>query len=213
MPVQGKASAAREDLRQALLSWDALDEKKERDFRGMTFEAARSRLMTANSHINEASATLLLQRGLRPLSTAEQQASPSLASTGPGQSAADQPQQFVFSRDLSIRQVSAIRLSFEQTQTFMQHVTCPVLVVLADDGVKYQIEQSKKHLEVLRQRSRLFQYHRIPGSHHVHMNEPEQPRRLWLAFLQRVLAAPQPSATSKATGDRADAPARAHSKI
>ncbi|EGD81810.1 alpha/beta hydrolase [Salpingoeca rosetta] len=200
VPVQGQSSAAREDLRQAIQSWEALDAKKAQDGRGLTLEDALQKLLTANTHVTEASARLLLDRGLRPVdpdtATTSSRSSRSSTSTSSADRRKGQDEReprYQFSRDLAIRQVSATRLNFEQTQAFMKGVRCPTCVILAEDGVKYQLEATRQHLIAMSRSAAYFERHTVPGSHHVHMNEPERVRPLWLSFLAKALAHPAPA--------------------
>eukprot|EP00043_Microstomoeca_roanoka_P002373 m.37955 g.37955 ORF g.37955 m.37955 type:complete len:359 (-) comp11443_c0_seq1:34-1110(-) len=172
VPLQSDDAAVCDSLRQSILSWEALELKKQATSL-VTFDEAVEKLMQANLHLDMASAKLLLERGLVPADPSE--ADPSAA-----------PTRYHFARDLSLRQGSALRLNFEQVEAFMRGVKCPVCFVLAEDGVKYQMDSSRKHIQTLAQHSPMFQMHRVAGGHHVHMTHADTIRPLWLDFLQEA---------------------------
>eukprot|EP01147_Barroeca_monosierra_P003850 gene3850-8385_t len=212
VPVQSQDATICDSLRQSILSWEVL-EKKKQEPTSFTFSDALNRLLRANAHLTEASARLLLERGLKQVqdTDAEEDHIKAMDTIEPvdslspinildtsnrknaeiavSVSSQSSPEQkFAFSRDLAVRQYSAIRLNFNQVQAFMKQIRCPVCFVMAEDGIKYQIEHTRKHLVVLSRHCSHFERHLVEGGHHVHINAPERVRPIWLHFLHKVIA-------------------------
>ena len=53
-----------------------------------------------------------------------------------------------------------------------EHITCPHLVIEAEDGAKFSPELWDKVMEVYKQNSN-FKHVLVPGPHHVHLDDPE----------------------------------------
>lgn len=74
---------------------------------------------------------------------------------------------FVFAYDPRVRWPSRARLTEEQVRAFLRDVACPVLLVVASDGLKFGWEE---RLVCLRDVRRLTTE---GGGHHLHLDHPE----------------------------------------
>eukprot|EP00054_Salpingoeca_dolichothecata_P000906 m.17891 g.17891 ORF g.17891 m.17891 type:complete len:336 (+) comp11519_c0_seq1:160-1167(+) len=120
--------------------------------RGLSKVEARDKLLKANSHLNAKSAEQLLVRGSREINN-----------TG----------LLEFTRDLQLLSNTPLRLCEEQVNSFLRQLACEMTVILADGGLKYQDRLMERQLDICKGAARSFKLLRVPGSHHVHMNEPE----------------------------------------
>lgn len=80
----------------------------------------------------------------------------------------------------------------------VSHVTCPVLVVRADDGLCQQPDDLYEPvLAAYRRSARVFRYERVAGAHHVHLTHPERVAPSVTHFLTHDAVAAQGKAASK----------------
>ncbi|XP_040410768.1 serine hydrolase-like protein 2 [Cygnus olor] len=120
-------------------------------------EAALQRLLEANRHLTAEGGAILLQRG-----------------------ATETPAGLVYNRDMRVRTQSRESLTTEQCVKLLQKIQDRVLIILAQDGLLVPRKlESKNHFVIalreafertLREHIQLVE---VPGSHFVHMNEPE----------------------------------------
>ncbi|XP_035399823.1 serine hydrolase-like protein 2 [Cygnus atratus] len=120
-------------------------------------EAALQRLLEANRHLTAEGGAILLQRG-----------------------ATETPAGLVYNRDMRVRTQSRESLTMEQCVKLLQKIQDRVLIILAQDGLLVPRKlESKNHFVIalreafertLREHIQLVE---VPGSHFVHMNEPE----------------------------------------
>uniref|UniRef100_A0A8B9BJZ0 Serine hydrolase like 2 n=1 Tax=Anser brachyrhynchus TaxID=132585 RepID=A0A8B9BJZ0_9AVES len=120
-------------------------------------EAALQRLLEANRHLTAEGGAILLQRG-----------------------ATETPAGLVYNRDMRVRRQSRESLTVEQCVKLLQKIQDRVLIVLAQDGllVPHKLESKNHFVIALREAfERTLKEHiqlvEVPGSHFVHMNEPE----------------------------------------
>jgi pimeloyl-ACP methyl ester carboxylesterase len=71
--------------------------------------------------------------------------------------------------DPRLRFASRIRLTESQVLAFLRAISCPTLVVRADAGYPFITHQGQARLRAIRD-VELFE---LPGSHHVHLEDPE----------------------------------------
>ena len=72
--------------------------------------------------------------------------------------------------DNRLRTSSPVRLTEEQVLSVLGKIECPVVLFKAQSGIPYNEEQVKKRCAAMKQ----LEIHEIPGSHHMHMEYPEQ---------------------------------------
>lgn len=165
VPVQEQEDKACEILRQSILTNAKLLGKKQRLEPSM--EAAEAKLLSSNAALTPKSAHQLLRRG-------------AIACDGG----------YKFTRDLRIKIPSPFRMSERMVSSFIANVTCEVMLVVADNGLHAAIsDRERRQVELLRTSASSLDVVRVPGTHHVHMNDPEIVAPHFVRFLERTGAA------------------------
>ncbi|XP_068796486.1 serine hydrolase-like protein 2 [Struthio camelus] len=120
-------------------------------------EAALQRLLEANRHLTAEGGAILLQRG-----------------------ATVTPAGLVYNRDMRVRTQSRESLTVEQCVELLQKIQDRVLIIVAQDGLLIPHKLDSRNLFVKRLREAFesvlkehIQLVEVPGSHFVHLNEPE----------------------------------------
>ncbi|XP_017287580.1 serine hydrolase-like protein [Kryptolebias marmoratus] len=133
-----------------------------------TYEKAVERLMTGNDSLTEKSAKILLERGLVEVEGG-----------------------VVFSRDMRLHLKNTVRISLEQSLDFQSRIEASILVILAESGFEklFAEDEQKKFPSIILQgyRDRNHTVVSVPGSHHVHLNNPEVVAPLVSDFLRSKL--------------------------
>ncbi|XP_030595494.1 serine hydrolase-like protein [Archocentrus centrarchus] len=137
-------------MRQGMDEMLKFEKKTEEKKRVYTYEKAVERLLTANPTLSEQSVQMLLQRGLTQVEEG-----------------------FVFSRDLRVNFKNIVRITLEQSLEMQSMIQAPVLLILADKGIgpKLNPKFTWELLQVYRERNDTVVT--VPGSHHVHLDNPE----------------------------------------
>ncbi|KAM4594328.1 serine hydrolase-like protein [Fundulus diaphanus] len=153
-------------LRQGLDEMIQFEKKKEgMKTRVYTYEKAVERLLVGNQSLTEESAKILLERGLVEVEGG-----------------------VAFSRDFRINLKNVVRISLEQSLELQSRIEASVLVVLAEGGFEklFAEPDQKKFTSALLQayRDRRNTVVKVPGDHHVHLNNPEVVAPLVSEFLQ-----------------------------
>jgi pimeloyl-ACP methyl ester carboxylesterase len=76
---------------------------------------------------------------------------------------------FTWSADMRLRESSAYRLLPEQASHLLHDIQCPVLAILAADGLE-MMQQAQQQYQHCYQQLQLTQ---LSGGHHCHMTQPE----------------------------------------
>lgn len=161
VPLQDAEDKARENLRQSILKHAQLGTRPARV--EPSLEAALAKLLRSNAALTPAAGEQLLRRG-------------ATACDGG----------YAFTRDLRVRLPSPLRLTERMTSSFIAHVACDVLMVVAEGGLHTIIsDRERRQVETLQKAARSFTLVRVPGSHHVHMNEPEVVAPHFVRFLEQ----------------------------
>lgn len=74
---------------------------------------------------------------------------------------------FVWSTDQRLFAPSAIKLTREQIQTFIQHITAPIKLILAQDGIPKRFANYQREVSLFPNVDVL----NLPGGHHLHMEQ------------------------------------------
>jgi pimeloyl-ACP methyl ester carboxylesterase len=122
-------------------------------------EAAAARLREGNPALPEAAALHLVRHGTRAVQGGVE-----------------------FTFDPAHRRAFGTSLTEEQTLAFFGAVACPVQLILGTRGLPADAPQLAKRLEALRAPAPI----RVPGGHHVHLEEPGEVARHVAAFVARV---------------------------
>lgn len=117
-------------------------------------ESVLERLLQANRSMSRASAQRLLERAL-----------------------VDVEGGVTWKTDAQLRLPSRLRLTEGQVLAFLGAIRCPSLVVRAEDGFPVDPLAAKARVEALGAR-----VERVPGGHHVHLDDPQSVGRLVEAF-------------------------------
>ncbi|XP_067998702.1 serine hydrolase-like protein 2 isoform X1 [Melanerpes formicivorus] len=132
-------------------------EAKQQTPRARSPEAALERLLEANSHLTAEGGAVLLQRG-----------------------ATETPAGLVYNRDLRVRTQSREYFTVEQCVKLLQKIQDRVLIIVAHDGllVPHKLHTKNQFVKALREAfdttlKEHIQLVEVPGSHFVHLNEPE----------------------------------------
>ena len=129
-------------LRQGLLSRLQRDTKQMPSYPNLK-AAAQARCK--QSDFDEQTAMLLAQRGT--------------AACGHG---------VTWRTDIRLREVSAIRYSPEQVHAILQQIQCPVLAVIATDGLSLTQQALKAYAQDVQHLKTVY----LTGGHHLHMTNP-----------------------------------------
>ncbi len=70
--------------------------------------------------------------------------------------------------DIRLREVSAIRYSPEQVHAILQQIQCPVLAVIATDGLSLTQQALKAYAQDVQHLKTVY----LTGGHHLHMTNP-----------------------------------------
>lgn len=132
-------------LRDALAAYGTLPGKQLRVFPDVA-TAVRARLQAGTGDLGEAAATLLVQRGLRPVDGG-----------------------FVWRSDPRLTLPTAVRMSEAQSRNLVAHIECPTRVIYAEPAQSYFPEELRRERARLLRRGELVV---MPGSHHLHMDDP-----------------------------------------
>ncbi|XP_051493164.1 serine hydrolase-like protein 2 isoform X3 [Apus apus] len=132
-------------------------EAKQQTPKARSPEAALQRLLEANRHLTAEGGAILLQRG-----------------------ATETPAGLVYNRDMRVRTQDRESLTVEQCVKLLQKIQDRALIIVAQDGllVPHKLDNRNRFVKALREafESTLkehIQLVEVPGSHFVHLNEPE----------------------------------------
>ncbi|XP_056337833.1 serine hydrolase-like protein 2 isoform X2 [Oenanthe melanoleuca] len=132
-------------------------EAKQQTPKARSPEAALQRLLEANSHLTAEGGAILLQRG-----------------------ATETPAGLVYNRDMRARTQSREFFTVEQCVKLLQKIQDRVLIIISQDGllVPHNLPSRNHFVKALQEafESTLkehIQLAEVPGSHFVHLNEPE----------------------------------------
>lgn len=88
---------------------------------------------------------------------------------------------FTWRADPRLRLESPARMSEEQVQAFLQRTTCPVLYIEAENGLKLNLDHIEQRKKLLRHLTSV----RLPGGHHLHLDNPAPCARTINEFFQK----------------------------
>jgi len=130
-----------------------------------TYEDCVARAFMANQlihgldSISRSSVETLMERGLRKVKTDEK--------TG--------QDLYTWTADFRLRIPSPFKVGLEQVEHFAEQIVCPLLILKSTDAPFYMSDaDAERILHVYKTHNPHFQYHRIAGGHHFHLNEPSK---------------------------------------
>ncbi len=162
VPIQDSEDKACDILRQSILQRATLSSKRHVRVEP-SLEAAEEKLLASNNALTKESAHLLLKRG-------------AIACQGG----------FKFTRDLRVRLPPAFRATERMVNSFISRVSCDVMLIVAESGLHSGVsDRERRQVELLSKSARSFELVRVPGTHHVHMNDPHMVNPHVLRLLER----------------------------
>ncbi|KAG6800186.1 serine hydrolase isoform X3 [Apis mellifera caucasica] len=104
--------------------------------------------------ITRESAIILMKRGLRP---------------------ANESERYYFSRDPRLKVSALGTISLDMVLIYATRIKCAYLNIRAIPGLKLDYPESyDKVLDQIKIGAKRFEYHKVEGTHHVHLNYPEK---------------------------------------
>ncbi|KAK1134083.1 hypothetical protein K0M31_011868 [Melipona bicolor] len=104
--------------------------------------------------ITKEGAMILMKRGLRP---------------------ASEPERYYFSRDPRLKVSVLGMISLDLVLAYAARIKCAYLNIRAVPGMKFDHpEYYEKILDQIKLGAKKFEYHKVEGTHHVHLNNPER---------------------------------------
>ncbi|MHB0820170.1 alpha/beta fold hydrolase [Stutzerimonas stutzeri] len=140
VPFTGEAAGAPQKLGESLRALLKVKNKRKPVY--ATFEQAVAARMKGVGAVSWEAAELLAQRGLMPV-----------------------PGGYTWRTDARLMLPSPLRLSQAHAQAFIQAVTCPASLVLAEQGLL--VDPGLRE----RVQSLPFDLHHLPGGHHLHLDD------------------------------------------
>ncbi|KAG0722404.1 putative serine hydrolase [Chionoecetes opilio] len=93
----------------------------------------------------------------------------------------------VLTRDLRAKTFFIGFISFEEWKEMAKAITCPLLIIKATDGHKYETEELYKiMLDGFKQDCRHFRYHEMEGKHHIHLTDADAVAGLIVPFFHKL---------------------------
>lgn len=78
-------------------------------------------------------------------------------------------------------------LSLDLTNAYAEKIHCPYLNIRAKSGLKWDYPNHYQEvLDIIKKSSTQFEYHEVEGSHHVHLNNPENVFPIIKNFLKSI---------------------------
>lgn len=78
-------------------------------------------------------------------------------------------------------------LSIDLTSAYAQQIKCAYLNIRAVPGLKFDYpEHYQEIMDIIKNKAKIFEYHEVQGSHHVHLNEPEKIAPIINNFLKTI---------------------------
>lgn len=136
-------------LRDALTTYALLPHKQLRVFPDIA-SAVRARLMAGTGELGQASARLLVERGLAP----------AVGAQGEGG--------FTWRSDPRLTMPTAVRMTEPQSRNLLTGIECRTRVIYADPAQSYFPEPRRRERFALLRRGELVV---LPGTHHLHMDD------------------------------------------
>ena len=82
---------------------------------------------------------------------------------------------YTWTADFRLRIPSPFKVGLDQVEHFTEQIKCPLLVVKATDSPWYMSEEeANRILHVYKTHNPNFNFVRVEGGHHVHLNEPNK---------------------------------------
>ncbi len=144
-PLTEKAEKSVKQLRDSILSRDEISRKQAKHPTDLE-TVIRARMLAGP--LNRAAAEILVSRNLQEMDDSSLR----------------------WRSDPRLRTLSSLRLTEPQASDFISNISCPVQVILGDQG----FEKMRKLMELRSNYFSNMSVTTVPGSHHCHMDSPQQ---------------------------------------
>ncbi|XP_023029672.2 probable serine hydrolase [Leptinotarsa decemlineata] len=96
------------------------------------------------------------------------------------------PGKFYFTRDPRLKTGTSLYFNQEDLVEYAHHMKMPMLLVKSTESSYYEPKENVYQvLDILKRTSIDFDFHYVPGTHHVHLNNPENVADLMQNFIRR----------------------------
>lgn len=136
--------------------------------RSYSFEDMVQRTVKAQQgSVTEDSARILLRRGARP--------------------DPEKPGFFLFSHDIKTGIPSIFgRTGHAELLELTKNIKCPICLIKGEPGGDYEPRKNfNKMVDLLKKQNGRVSYHSVPGTHHLHLNEPHKVAPIISEFLSK----------------------------
>ncbi|XP_041977224.1 probable serine hydrolase [Aricia agestis] len=96
-----------------------------------------------------------------------------------------EPNKFYISRDPRLKNILFCPDDKNLVKVLVSRLKCPTLYIKARDSPYASDEYSTELRELIASTNPNFEWHNIPGTHHLHLNDPERVTPLIMEFLQK----------------------------
>ncbi|RZF42463.1 hypothetical protein LSTR_LSTR013227 [Laodelphax striatellus] len=80
--------------------------------------------------------------------------------------------EFTFTRDPRLKVAGLAMFSKDQVYAYADKISCEYLNIRARPGIKFELPEVYGELmDKIKSTAKRFEYHELPGTHHLHMNE------------------------------------------
>lgn len=91
---------------------------------------------------------------------------------------------FHFARDPRLKIAGLAMFSKDLVLAYAEHIQCEYLNIRAKSGFEFPLPQLYDEvLDIIKRKASRFEYHEVPGTHHVHLNNPENIVKIISDFL------------------------------
>lgn len=105
--------------------------------------------------VNRKGCELLMKRGMRPSKT--------------------KSNKYIFSRDVRLKAMGLALCTLDEVLEFASRIKCEVLNIRGNPGMKFdKPEFYDGVIDKLKENAKKVEYHIVPGTHHLHLNNPER---------------------------------------
>ncbi|OWA50984.1 Peptide chain release factor 1-like, mitochondrial [Hypsibius exemplaris] len=162
-PISAKADTSLQTLRRGVVAHLGYDPSKDRTYGR---DEAVDRYFEATAYtLTRESVAVLLERGLKEVS----------------------PGQFKYTRDRRLQFPSLFRFTTEQHLDMMKDLKCDLMIIKAIDTPQFEKpEVEEEFLHLYAKNCRRFVFAKSEGTHHLHLNTPENVSTLIEDFLHLV---------------------------
>lgn len=98
------------------------------------------------------------------------------------------PGKYYFTRDPRLKAAGKDIMNWPQEDTLKdaKHMSCPIFIAKASQSPYYEVKDNfYQVLDVLKEASANLEYYKLEGTHHLHLNNPEELSTLLNAFIRK----------------------------